>query len=247
MKLNRFIITCALAVPAVCAFSIPARAAVTVDNPLLPSLQGGAGPGSSIDVPSGLPTGYLSPADVHAMFSGPGLTAILTKVEHLPFALESRVPGPGGSQIETFHSTLDALVSIVGGPQNVPIHLEGPTTTRVDYGGGGPFGTFSTEMLSLSLTGTSPLGPIMIRESPTLQSTGLTQVQTAPGGLFHIDSFFDVFTDLSLDGGATWIPNSEGSGSTHVSLQPVPEPGTLLWGAAMGLVAGFRRVRARRA
>jgi len=58
--------------------------------------------------------------------------------------------------------------------------------------------------------------------------------------MFHIDSFFDVFTELSIDGGASWIPSTA---STHVDLAPLPEPGslTLLGVAALGLMARRRR------
>ena len=82
----------------------------------------------------------------------------------------------------------------------------------------------------------------MIRESPTLQSVGQTTVQPVPGG-FRIDSFFDVFTELSVDGGASWIPAS--GGPTHVALNNVPEPGAaaLLAFGALGFLG--RRVRRR--
>ena len=53
-----------------------------------------------------------------------------------------------------------------------------------------------------------------------------------PDGPYHIDSFFDVFTELSVDGGATWIPNSQPSafgedGSTRLVLG-IPEPASLM-------------------
>ena len=75
-------------------------------------------------------------------------------------------------------------------------------------------------MLSMNLTG--PPG-VMIRESPTRQSTGKTSIIDIPGPMWHIDSFFDVFTELSVDGGLTWMPNTarnhfraDGTGSTRV-------------------------------
>jgi hypothetical protein len=99
-------------------------------------------------------------------------------------------------------------------------------------------------MLQLNLTGLLGSQPVMIRESPTLQSTGQTSIKGVGGGVFHIDSFFDVFTELSVDGGNTWIPSS---GATHVDLAPtpVPEPGTLalLAVAAVGGVAIRRRMK----
>ena len=62
-----------------------------------------------------------------------------------------------------------------------------------------------TELLSMSLTGLSPWGPLMVRESPTRASLGRI-VQRTPGVDFPADSFFDVFFDISLDGGLTWLP-----------------------------------------
>lgn len=220
----------ALGLVALFALAASAQAEAVMSSPSLPPI------GNDVN---GLPTGYLSPSDVHAMFSGPGLAVVLTQVQHKPFALLERLPQPDGSEIETFQSTLDGLASVNGAPP-FPFHAEGPVTTRVNYpaGGGGPLGTFPTEMLSMSLTGP---GSVMIRESPTLQSTGQTSVQSVPSG-FQIDSFFDVFTELSVDGGLSWIPND--GGPTHVDLQAVPEPGTaaLLAIGAAGLIA----VRLRR-
>ena len=70
----------------------------------------------------------------------------------------------------------------------------------------------------------------MIRESPTRQSTGNTSItDIGPAAGCHIDSFFDVFTELSLDGGQTWIPKQElTAGSTRVNLGGVPEPSSIL-------------------
>lgn len=203
------------------------QAGVTMSSPTLPPI------GNDIN---SLPTGYLTATEVHAMFSGPGLAVILKQVIHQPFALLERLPQPDGSEIETFQSTLDGLFSVNGSPF-APFHAEGPVMTRVGYpsGGGGPLGTFPTEMLSLNLIGAGA----MIRESPTLTSQGVTSVQAVTGG-FQIDSFFDVFTELSVDGGMTWLP---AAGPAHVELNVVPEPGTavLLGFGALGLFGSRRR------
>ncbi len=107
----------------------------------------------------------------------------------------------------------------------------------------GGLGTFDTEMLSMTLTG----GGVMIRESPTLPSLGKTSISDIGGGMYHIDSFFDIFTELSLDGGQSWIPNSAGNpfglaGSTRVVLG-IPEPASvaLLALGALGLAGLARR------
>jgi hypothetical protein len=57
----------------------------------------------------------------------------------------------------------------------------------------------------------------MIRESPTKASVGRTTITAIGGGNFQIDSFFDVYTELSVDGGATWTPSAT---PVHVTLQP---------------------------
>ena len=80
-------------------------------------------------------------------------------------------------------------------------------------------------MLQLNLVGLPP--GMMLRESPTLQSPGLTQITDQGGGVFRIDSFFDIFTELSMDGGQSWTP---GIGPLHIELNSsasVPAPGTL--------------------
>ena len=85
---------------------------------------------------------------------------------------------------------------------------------------------YDTEMLQLDLQGSHPNGgPFMIRESPTLASTGRYSVQPLPGGVYRIDSFFDIFTEISLDGGQTWTPSDE---STRVRIMPTPGAAALL-------------------
>ncbi|MDP2209918.1 MAG: FG-GAP-like repeat-containing protein [Bacteroidota bacterium] len=67
---------------------------------------------------------------------------------------------------------------------------------------------FDTEMLMMNLSGGTLPGGVMVRESPTRASTGRTSVRTTPSG-YMFSSFFDIFTEISLDGGATWTPASE--------------------------------------
>jgi hypothetical protein len=190
---------------------------------------------------------YLSPNDVHARYTGGALDIVLTAVQHQPFANQSATDYPahcdsnspvGGGPCEHHHfeSELNAMVSATGpGGPFIPITLQGPVDTNA-YGRTAPgqLGTFPVEMTQMMLTGGTPLGPVMIRESPTLPSLGQTSIQAAGSG-FAIDSFFDVFTELSIDGGATWIPNSAPNalgppGSTHVDLY-VPEPASFVLAA----------------
>ena len=67
--------------------------------------------------------------------------------------------------------------------------------------------------------GTLPPG-VLIRVNPTLGAGGLTAITDLGAESFHIDSFFDVFTDLSLDNGQTWI-SADGPGSFDLEPDPI--------------------------
>jgi hypothetical protein len=79
---------------------------------------------------------------------------------------------------------------------------------------------FGTEMRRLDAQIPFPGTPgVLLRESPTRKSLGLTSVGDSPSlsQPHRIGSFFDIFTEISLDGGQTW---SESLDPTHVVLQP---------------------------
>lgn len=198
-------------------------------------------PGGGVNSPNDTlppPGVYLSPSDVHAMYTGGALQIVLEAVQHKPFAHDV-VKNPDGSETEHSDSTMTGNVSVNGSPFQ-PAQGNGPMTTQV-FNKNDTGVPFPNEMLALNLSGTSPFGPFMIRESPTLASTGQTRITPLSGGGFHIDSFFDVFTELSVDGGQNWIPSN---GATRVNL--VPEPSSLVLlglGAFGGLGMALRRRR----
>ncbi len=140
-----------------------------------------------------------------------------------------------------FPSFFDVFVEI----DLPPIAFPGPpvpgpaggTIGGVTVGGGatvaplGPDGSgfIDVEMLQLQLTGPG----IMIRESPTRPSLG-----KMPNGS-TITSFFDVFVELSVDDGQSWIPYDQ------PLQQTVPDGGATaaMLGASLAALAGLRRKR----
>ncbi len=216
---------------------------------------------STADLP---PAGVYLSTNVHQLYTGAALEFLLSQPNHAPIVAEigrkaggNGSPGTPADEIETFGSNLDAQLdahTLGGGPvYNGPVHGSGPfgSVETIVFGKiGNVTGTFQTEMLSLNLQGTVPgLGAFMIRESPTKQSTGQVTIQQLPGGMFQIDSFFDVFTELSTDGGATWMPGTQVRGGPayagHVTLEPVPEP-TSITLLATGLITAMGFARRRR-
>jgi hypothetical protein len=84
---------------------------------------------------------------------------------------------------------------------------------------------YETEFQGMAVVGP---GGLHIRESPSRPSLGQTTIR-ATGGPYQIDSFFDVFTELSLDDGQTWIPSDNPSHQTATNQPTAVHPST--WGA----------------
>jgi hypothetical protein len=159
----------------------------------------------------------------------PFLVAIddLTVLVANPAQLDT--PSPNSQGNWEFDSTFDvnysAILSIGLAP---PRFVTGTGSARaVGVAPGGPILAplvYETELLALDLS--DPPG-FRFRESPVLQSTGITTVEDpcpvcgAPFTGFRISSFFDVFSEVSINDGATWIP---ATGSFRI--EQIPEPGT---------------------
>jgi hypothetical protein len=146
----------------------------------------------------------------------------------------------GNDELETFNSL---FTGVEIGRGLGPISLTGPVQVITTDRALSTTGVFDTEIVSMSLSGNTPLGVIMIREDPTQASTGITAITDLGGGLYHIDSFFDVFTELSIDGGASWIASDY---ATRMELRAIPLPGAVwLFGSGLlGLLGVSRRKKA---
>ncbi|MEK7331276.1 MAG: hypothetical protein AAB113_10800 [Candidatus Eisenbacteria bacterium] len=136
----------------------------------------------------------------------------------------------GGGADEYYDGQVDCEMSSDGRVNAQPAHA--PVTFQLHIRYAEPTGPdtrrFDTEMLQLDISGGTLPFTMGFRESPPLASTGVTAIRAVPGG-FMIDSFFDVFTELSLDG-YTWYPAGLAAHLT-LSSENVTEARTSTWGA----------------
>ena len=122
------------------------------------------------------------------------------------------LPPVGGSTNQLIHSAC-VLRLANGGP---PTFHGGLSAMTMHLFGVNPR-EFALELLALDLSGMSLPAGVKLRESPALASSGHASFTEGPPGQFHIDSFFDVFFELSTDDGQSWYP---ASGPLHTVLSP---------------------------
>ncbi len=130
---------------------------------------------------------------------------------HAGFTSCEEPPGVlGESKTHSFGSTISGNGGPPGGPF-MPVQAPAQGTVRVTYAYDvGDIRCFDTELLQLDISGGNLPPSVRVRESPTQASTGETCTQNDQ----VLGSFFDVFTDLSLDGGQTW---EESMGPTRMA------------------------------
>jgi len=167
----------------------------------------------------------------HARYSDGTNVYDLTQPEHHRFTM-CTPPPMGGPQNHVFGSEVVAQIAVNGGA-SMPIQGNANTTVGVQPdGSNGPTRFFDTEMLQLDLVA----GPALIRESPTRPSLGRTSITDLGGGTWRIDSFFDVFTELSVDGGQTWMPSTDMQGNPAAGRMQLP-------GTVASETVSWRRVK----
>jgi hypothetical protein len=133
-------------------------------------------------------------------------------------------PPPGGLPVvHNFNSQTEFEITFDGGATFQPVTANAANTIQISYSGSvGGEDTYKIEILQMSVSGGGLPPGVMIRESPTLASVGQTNIKTVSGG-YRISSFFDIFTEISVDNGASWLPSGS-SGHVELSVDPTTVP-----------------------
>lgn len=197
-----------------------------------------------------------------------GTMVTITRAKHFGFGDCEPPPEPAAPpKMHMFTSIVWGAFSVNGGSEqrfDVPVDVTVIDTFVTEQQN---VRFYSTEMTQLDLSGADPGGTglppnVRIREDPNRISIGEVRIEDSTGlgfnnaGPYTITSFFDIFTEMSLDGGAMWMPGvgQNGDGSSRVDLQEcsqvgcssVPEPSTILLFATGLIGLGGMLLRRRR-
>lgn len=76
---------------------------------------------------------------------------------------------------------------------------------------------FQTELVTFELRGSGMPDNILVREGSELASAGVTTVTAVSGGLNRVESYYDVWLEISLDGGRSW---HQAQNAVRMTLRP---------------------------
>ena len=219
----------AAVVPAVAAAAVPmARASIIQSNSNLPPENGA----------------YTAPTICVTL--GPG--ACIVGASLFDFSGTTTIFDQSGQSID---SSITMTAKIYSNNNGMPgmflgnLMLSGPIgilyagrMTNMDLG------TFPSSLTELDLTGMFNGHSLEVILNPNVTSMGPTTVEPAavslsPDGEFQITSFFDVFSEISIDHGA-FVPGPPRT----FTLNTVPEPGSISL-LAFGVAGAVGRLRQR--
>jgi hypothetical protein len=135
-------------------------------------------------------------------------------------------PPKNATNIHTFNSQVNFVLKRPGQPD---VAVTANANCLVSVGSSGFQSreqVYQTEMLALNVSGGSLPPGVMIRESPTRRSAGEAHYSNTGNG-YRIGSFFDIFTEISLDGGQTWS-QSDTAGHMELHIDPGVPPTTVV-------------------
>ncbi len=116
---------------------------------------------------------------------------------------------PGSTVVADYSATFVGELTLVppAAPRRTvhPLRAQARMTERIRLAEAqGATRVFDTEMVTLDIRGRGLPDGVLLRESPAARSTGRTTVTTLARDRYQIDSFYDIWLEVSLDGGRTW-------------------------------------------
>jgi hypothetical protein len=99
-------------------------------------------------------------------------------------------------------------------PLSVPARMAESITL---VGSSGDERTFDAELVAFELQGAGLPDGIMVRESPDRSSAGMTTVTAVSESRSRVETYYDVWLEISLDGGRAWHPAER---SVRMTLEP---------------------------
>jgi hypothetical protein len=118
----------------------------------------------------------------------------------------------------TFEGQLVLEPPVVASVDTLPLSIQVHMVELITLAGTeGDTRTFDTELATFELGGTAAPAGVMVRESPSVASPGRTTITALSGGRYRIETYYDVWLELSLDGGGTWHPADN---AVHMTLGP---------------------------
>jgi hypothetical protein len=152
-----------------------------------------------------------------------GGEARLTCSSHGVFSGSVTPPrAPGTTSVVDYQATFRGELSL--GPAAdattysvaAPVHM----AERLTFGEHrGDTQTLETEMIALEFRGGGMPDGILVRESPSRPSSGRATITTLGRGRQRIEARYDVWLELSRDGGRSWIP---AEAAVRMTLAPEP-------------------------
>ena len=127
----------------------------------------------------------------------------------------------------TFAAGIGTLAGLPIGPGDTDTRVQRQGDCSLTLSTAGSNCTISIELVALSLISTvNPM--VRVRESPTLASAGGMTMTSDGGTGGTFASFFDVFFELSFDGGFSWAAQGPlsltSSGTNWTTIEPVSPP-----------------------
>ncbi len=157
--------------------------------------------------------------------------------------------GDGRFRVDSFFDITYELSS--SSPPAVDSFFDIFTTIEFTPTGVAGGGTWNTEIVSMDLRGSSPApnNTSVLQLAAAVDHRGHVTVLKSPTNPndFHIDSFFDITFELSLDGGNSFLPATSSTELFENAIHTVPEPSSAALGmlGALGVFA-IRMARRRR-